>query len=305
MSHDLFNRYIWLVDTIRRHGRITRTELNRLWGRSRFGDGTERGIPRRTFYNYRAAIEELFGVSITYNPSTYEYSIESEEEGGSNPSMTDWMLNAAAMGSVVQDAQEAAGRIFVEDVPSARVHLSTVISALKGFHTLTFTYTPYTRVNPTRGVGLEPYFLKIFRQRWYITGRNVKDGVVKTYALDRMSDVTISTDTFSLPDDFDAGEYVNDAFGIIFTQGQAYDVRLRVDPRRAKYLRTLPLHHSQSESVADGYSVFSYRLRLTGDFVNELLSFGPSVTVISPPELKAMVVSSLLDNLEIYGPDDI
>ncbi|MBD5346898.1 MAG: WYL domain-containing protein [Bacteroides sp.] len=303
MSQNLFNRYVWLVDTIRRHGRITRSELNRLWGRSRFGDGTERGIPRRTFYNYRAAIEELFGVTINYDSSTYEYSIEPEDEGGMSPSMTDWMLNAAAMGTVVQDAQEAASRIFVEDVPSARIHLSTVISALKGFHTLTFTYTPYTRVNPTLGVVLEPYFLKIFRQRWYITGRNVKDGAIKTYALDRMSDVILSTDTFELPGDFDAGEYVNDAFGIIFTQGQAYDVMLRVDSRRAKYLRTLPLHHSQRESVADGYSIFHFHLRLTGDFVNELLSFGPSVTVLSPPELKAMMISSLQESLSNYGTD--
>ncbi len=299
MSQNLFNRYIWLVDTIRRHGRITRNELNRLWGRSRFGDGTDRGIPRRTFYNYRAAIEELFGVTIVYDSSTYEYSIEENQEA-SSPSVTDWMLNAAAMGTVVQDAQEAAGRIFVEDVPSARVHLSTVITALKDFHPISFTYTPYTRVNPSRGVTVEPYFLKIFRQRWYITGRNVKDNAVKTYALDRMSDVRLSTDTFSLPADFDAGEYVNDAFGIIFTQGQAHDIRLRVDPRQAKYLRTLPLHHSQRETVTDGYSIFHYRLRLTGDFLKELLSFGPSVTVLYPPELRAMVVKSLQDSLANY-----
>ena len=131
----------------------------------------------------------------------------------------------------------------------------------------------------------------------------MKDGAIKTYALDRMSDVILSTDTFELPGDFDAGEYVIDAFGIIFTQGQAYDVMLRVDSRRAKYLRTLPLHHSQRESVADGYSIFHFHLRLTGDFVNELLSFGPSVTVLSPPELKAMMISSLQESLSNYGTD--
>lgn len=300
MSQDLFSRYIWLVDTIRRHGRITRSELNRLWGRSRFSDGSGRGIPRRTFYNYRMAIEELFGVNICYDAKTYEYSIEQTDDSDTVPSMTDWMLNVAAMGSVVQDAQEVSGRIFVEDVPSARVHLSTVISALKECHPLTFTYTPYTRVNPTRGVTLEPYFLKIFRQRWYVTGRNTRDGVVKTYALDRMTDVTLGTETFSLPDDFDPKEYVNDAFGIIFTQGSAYDIRLRVEPRQAKYLRTLPLHHSQHETVADGYSIFHYHLRLTGDFVSELLSFGPSVTVLSPPQLRAMVTESLMASLANY-----
>lgn len=301
MSQNLFNRYIWLVDTIRRHGRITRSELNRLWVRSNFSDGTDRGIPRRTFYNYRNAIAELFGVEILCDPATYEYSIGNEENcSAAKPSVTDWMLNAAAMGTVVQDASEAASRIFVEDVPSARVYLSSVISALKDYHPLHFTYTPYSRVNPTRGVVLEPFFLKIFRQRWYITGRNVKDGKVKTYALDRMSEVTIGTEHFELPPDFSAEEYVNDAFGIIFTMGRTYNVKLRADTQRAKYLRTLPLHHSQIEEVSNGYSLFNYRLRLTGDLVNEILSFGPSVTVVSPPELRAMVTSQLRESLANY-----
>lgn len=299
MSHNLFNRYIWLVDTIRRHGRITRRELNHLWGRSRFGDGTDHGIPRRTFYNYRMAIEELFGLTIVYDGATYEYYIE-EESDPACPSVTDWMLNAAAMGTVVQDAQEAAGRIFVEDVPSARIHLSTVIAAIKGLHPVNFTYTPYTRVNSTVGVVVEPYFLKIFRQRWYVTGRNVKDDSIKTYALDRMTDVRLTTDSFELPPDFDAHEYVNDSFGIIFTRGEAYDITLRVEPRQAKYLRTLPLHHSQNETVTDGYSIFHYRLRLTADLVKELLSFGSSITVLSPPELRAMMVKSLHETLDNY-----
>ena len=39
MARDLFNRYIWLVDTIRRYGHITRAELNECWMRSKYSDG--------------------------------------------------------------------------------------------------------------------------------------------------------------------------------------------------------------------------------------------------------------------------
>lgn len=298
MAHDLFSRYIWLVDTIRRHGRITRSELNRIWDRSRFASGDGKGLPRRTFYNYRAAIEELFGLTIAYDAVTYEYYIPAADRNSA--SVSDWMLNSAAMGSVVSDAQDAADRIFVEDVPSARMFLGAVITALKEMHPIRFTYAPYNRVNPSRDVAVEPYFLKIFRQRWYVTGRNVKDNAIKTYALDRMADVVVEPSTFVLPPDFDSKEYVNDAFGIVFSKGKTYTVRIKADPRQAKYLRTLPLHHSQSERVSDGYSEFTYRLRLTGDLVNELLSFGPSITVLSPPELRAMITDSLRRSLELY-----
>ena len=63
MAKDLFSRYIWLIDTIKRYGRITRDELNALWIKSPYSNGEP--LPRRTFYNYRMAIEEIFNVKVT------------------------------------------------------------------------------------------------------------------------------------------------------------------------------------------------------------------------------------------------
>ena len=31
MSRNLLNKYIWLLETIERHGRLSRSELNDLW----------------------------------------------------------------------------------------------------------------------------------------------------------------------------------------------------------------------------------------------------------------------------------
>ncbi len=297
MSRNLLGRYVWLIDTIRRHGAITREKLSELWLRSPVSEGSP--LPRRTFYNYRAAIEELFNINIECDPATYEYSIASGDPH--REGMTDWLLNSAAMSNVLASVSDASDRIFLEDVPSARLYLSQVVTALRENRPLRFTYRPYTRSTPTHGVGVEPYFLKIFRQRWYVTGRNTADGRIKTYALDRMEDVTVGDTTFTPDPAFDAEEYVRDAFGIIFSQGEAKEIVLRTDPRQAKYLRALPLHHSQRESIHDDYSLFHYRLRLTDDFVQEILSLGPRVTVVSPPELKAMVTTSLRDTLRLYG----
>lgn len=296
MARNLLGRYVWIIDTIRRHGSITRERLSELWLKSQVSDGQP--LARRTFYNYRAAIADLFGIDILCDAATYEYSID-----GSDPhreGMTDWLLNSAAMSNVITTVAEASDRIFLEDVPSARTYLSQVVAALREHRALRFTYRPYTRSTPSRGVSVEPYFLKIFRQRWYITGRNTADGRIKTYALDRMDDVTVSDTTFEPDPAFDAEEYVRDAFGIIFSQGEVKDVALRTDPREAKYLRALPLHHSQRESIHDAYSIFHYRLRLTEDFVQELLSLGPRVTVLGPPELRAMVTDSLRRTLALY-----
>lgn len=301
MSKDLFSRYIWLIDTIKRYGRITREELNALWLKSPYSNGES--LPRRTFYNYRMAIEDIFKISIECNTSTFEYYIDDEDDH--NESVTNWLLNSAAMSDMLSDCREISDRIFLENVPSAREHLPVVIDALKQFHSISFTYRPYSRINPTPDVVVEPYFLKIFKQRWYVTGRNVKEDCIKTYALDRMSDVIIQASEFEIPESFDAETYFRDSFGIVFTQGEVKNVAIKADVRQAKYLRALPLHHSQHETIHDEYSVFYYKLRITPDFVEELLSHGPALTVLNPPELRAMMITSLQESLANYEKNPV
>ncbi len=296
MSRNLLARYIWLIDTIRRYGAITREKLNELWMQSPYSDGSP--MPRRTFYNYRGAIEELFNINIECNPTTYEYYIDSGDSH--QASVTDWLLNSAAMSNVLSSVRDVSERIFLEDVPSARLYLSQVISALRERHPLHFTYRPYTRINPTRDVVIEPYFLKIFRQRWYVTGFNIRDNSITTYALDRMADVSLGSDTFTMDPDFDPENFVRDSFGIVFTQGETHEVVIRANSRRAKYLRALPLHHSQREEIHDSFSDFHYRLRLTPDLVQELLSLGSEVKIMAPPELRAMVTIAQRLALEQY-----
>lgn len=295
MAKDLLNRYIWIIDTIRRYGRISRRELDECWRRSPYGNG-ETAIPRRTFFNYRHAIEELFSLSIECDPSTYEYYIVEPDKGN----ITDWLLNSSATSSVLQGSRDVAGKILLEDVPSAREFLASVIDALRMNHQLQFDYHSYTRSQPSRGVVIEPYFLRIHRQLWYVTGRNVAENKVKTYSLDRMSDLKILSDGFTPPADADPVEYFRDSFGVMVTQGEPKTVKIKVEARQAKYFRALPLHKSQQEMVNDRYSVFTYRLRITSDFVAELLSHGPRITVLSPPELKTMVKADLKAALEAY-----
>ena len=296
MARDILNRYIWIIDTIRRYGRISKRELDECWQRSIYSNG-ERSIPRRTFFNYRHAIEQLFSLSIECDPSTYEYYIVEPDSGN----ITEWLLNSSATSSVLQGSRDVAGKILLEDVPSARDFLAPVMEALRANHSITFDYHPYTRSQATIGVVVEPYFLRIHRQLWYVTGRNTADDKVKTYSLDRIRNLRINPDGFTPPADANPADYFRDSFGVMVTKSEPKTVKLQVESRQAKYFRALPLHASQQEMVNDKYSIFTYKLRITPDFVSELLSYGPRVTVLSPPELRAMVVNDLKEALSKYS----
>ncbi|MDE7388975.1 MAG: WYL domain-containing protein [Muribaculaceae bacterium] len=295
-TNNLLSRYIWIVDTIRRVGRITRADLSRRWEESPAGDG--RPLARRTFYNYREAIYQLLGVEIKRDASTHEYYVEQDDTH--SESMTNWLLNSAAMSGVLSDSRDISSRIFIEEVPSAREHLATFIDAIKNSRRVEFSYHPFSRTRPTVGVIIEPYLLKLFRQRWYVAGMLPAEKKVKTYALDRVTEARILADTYEMSADFVPDEYFAHSFGIVVDRSEPRRVALRTDRTQARYMRALPLHPSQQEIVHDDFSIFYYDLQLTPDFLSEIMSMGPKVTVLSPPELRTMLTTALRDTLAKY-----
>lgn len=296
---NLLSRYTWVVDLLRRYGRISRAEFNTRWANGPYGEG--KPMPRRTFYNYRQAIGELFGLDVEYDVRTREYYIANEESNPLSDSVTDWMLNSAAMSGVLADAKNAAGRIFVEDVPSARQNLAPVLDALNQNIGIKFSYHPYTRSVATPNVEINPYLIKLFRQRWYVAGWNLTERKLKTYALDRMSAIELTGNRFEMPADFDPEEYFRDSFGIVVDSSEPREVVLRTNHKQAKYLRALPLHHSQTEMIHDQFVDFTYKLRLTEEFLRELMTLCPMVKVMAPRELQLMLTDRLKTTLNLYN----
>ena len=297
MARNLVNRYVWLVDTISRYGRITLKDLNKAWLRSDISEG--KPLARRTFFHYRDGVEEMFDINIQCDKSTFEYYID--DTGGENNSrLRSWLVDSVSMSGTLSNAHDISERIMLENVPSAREHLPIVLDALKQNRRIRFSYKSYTRSLPTDGIVLEPYFVKIFKQLWYVIGLNVKDNQIKTYALDRMSQLNLLQETFDMPQNIDPSDFFKDCFGIITNKNSAKRIVLRVEPTQAKYFRALPLHHSQQEEVHDHYSVFTYKMRITYDLKEELMSHGASIEVLEPKELKLLIRDELEKALKNY-----
>ena len=297
MARNLINRYVWLVDTISRYGRITLKDLNKAWLRSDISEG--KPLARRTFFHYRDGVEEMFDINIQCDKSTFEYYID-DTGGENNARLRSWLVDSVSMSGTLSNAHDISERIMLENVPSAREHLPIVLDALKQNRRIRFSYKSYTRSLPTDGIVLEPYFVKIFKQLWYVIGLNVKDNQIKTYALDRMSQLNLLQETFDMPENIDPSEFFKDCFGIITNKNSAKRIVLRVEPTQAKYFRALPLHHSQQEEVHDHYSVFTYKMRITYDLKEELMSHGASIEVLEPKELKLLIRDELEKALKNY-----
>ncbi len=298
MAKNLIAKYIWMVDTIERHGAITRERLNQLWMQSEFSNGNP--LPRRSFYNYRNGIADTLGIDIEFNQSTYEYYIAHDGTDTANRRMQ-WLLDSMSISGMVSSSSDLSSRILLEYVPSAREFLPMIIDAMRQNLRIKFSYKSYMRANQQNGIIIEPYFVKIFNQLWYVIGYNTADKKIKTYSLDRMSNVNITDDKFEMPEDFVPEEFFADCYGITTNQAEPKRIAIKAEPTQAKYLRALPLHPSQQEELHDNYSIFRYKMRNTYDLRERLLSHGSSIEILEPPELKAQIVDEMKKALENYS----
>ena len=295
MSKTILKNYIWLVDTINRAGSISYDEINAKWMHSQHSDGKE--IPLRTFHNWRQKVEEIFDVNIECNKSTNKYYIENAEDLNSN-SIRAWLLSTFKVSNLIQESAGIKERVLLENVPSGQKFLNTVLESIKENVQLQVEYKSYHEENSTTFI-LSPYFIKLFKQRWYLIGRSDK---IRIYALDRIMSIEKTDEHFSLPDNFNAENYFHDCYGIVNDENLKPEIiRLKVSAKQSNYLRDLPLHHSQKETERnEEFSVYEYWLKPTYDLIQEIMKYGSQIEVLSPVDFRNELSSMLEEALDAY-----
>jgi predicted DNA-binding transcriptional regulator YafY len=106
-----------------------------------------------------------------------------------------------------------------------------------------------------------------------------------------------------LPEDFDAQKYFSNVVGIFVNKDLPITkVKIRAYGIQAEYLRSTPLHKSQSEgkSKHGDFAEFTYRLCVTPELVSQLLAMGDKVEVLEPATLREMIREQLQTILNRY-----
>jgi len=299
MAKFLFDRYIWLVDKIYQAGEITFDDINRKWLRTEWSGGKK--LPLRTFHNHREAIQDAFDINIGCDKRRGSVYYIENMDGVNQSNARKWLLNNFAVRNLIQESHHVKHRILFEEIPSGQRFLTTIIEAMRDDLSIEFDYQPFWHDEPIV-IRIDPYCLKVFKQRWYVIGKSDYHKAIRTYSLDRILKMQKTEHTFKMPKNFDPESYFEHCFGI-----NKHDdikpcvVKLKAFGRKCKYLRTLPLHSSQEEiETTDDYSVFSYYIAPTPDFLTELLSHGSEIEALSPEKLRQDLAAMIKKMNELY-----
>lgn len=299
MAKNYFNRYVWLIDTISRHGHITFPELSGKWERSALN---EDGAPlaERTFHNHRQAVEDIFGIEIRCDRSLGYYIANSGDlkEGG----IRQWLLESLSLSNLLNESRDLRDRILFERIPSGKQWLPAVVNAMRDGKAMEMTYQSFSNETPSSFTA-HPWCLKVFQRRWYMLALSEGYEHPRIYSLDRILDLRESRARLRKKKGFDAAAFFHNSFGIYVEEGRKPEnVDIKVDASQVKYLESLPLHDSQEKiSQCPDHAIFRFRLVPTYDFEQEILRHGPSMEVLSPQWLRAEIMDLVAGMASRYG----
>ena len=252
----------------------------------------------RTFQRDVKTLAEHYGIEIMYDKSQRVYRIvEDGREFHSERLMETFDLyNAIKIGN-----SYGKNLIFENRKALGTENMHGLLHAIKNNVEVSFTYCKHYDGSISRR-NVQPAAIKEARNRWYLLGKDEKDGLQKSFGLDRMTNLEITRRKFDPASDYNPEEAYRYSFGIINGTGEEpQKVELSFTPREGRYVKSLPLHHSQQLLRKDeAETVFSYHLIPTYDFKMEILSYGDQVKVLEPASLREQIIEQLEAALGAY-----
>lgn len=263
--------------------------------------GVKLDVSRRTFQRDISEIRSLFDLEIEYCFGERGYRLkESDISYGSDLGMR--MLEALDMVNVM--SYDNGFRPFMQFEYRRSLgseYLMPLLQACKQVKEVDVAYQSFYK-SYLENKTIQPYYVKEYEHRWYLIGVSKEHGALRTYALDRFRGVEITKKTFNDEKRTEYDKYFEDSFGIFGpTEYPAETVVLEFNAQQGKFVKSLPLHHSQEVVSEDKEKVvIRYKINITHDFIMEILSYGPWVKVLSPVRLVEEVKNKYRDSLNQY-----
>lgn len=180
-------------------------------------------------------------------------------------------------------------------------HIETLGQAIINKTPLKISYKPFWEEEMELLV--HPCFLKQYNNRWFLLAWNEKAKRIHNFPLDRIIYIQQAGGIEYPQIDIDFTQYFDDIIGVTnYDNREVEAIRLRVKKRRYDYIRTKPLHLSQTmlKDLETEDSVFiELKVKVNIELKKLLLSYGDDIEVVAPRSLRdsmKAVVSEMAAN---------
>ena len=246
-------------------------------------------ITMRTLERDIDDICEFFGIVIKFNRTSQGYYIN-EDYSSYDERICELMMNFDLINAIDRDANLSSFVLAEYHRPLYCEWLVPFVKAIQGLHPVAFDYVNYRKDCSEKHFCALPHYLKESNMRWYLLAYD--GAVMKTFGLDRIRSLEmVEGKTFKRNTDICIADLFRDCYGLWNDDNMPVEyIELRYDALDGRFIKSSPIHHSQQVLVDTPDELrISLRLRITNDFVMELLSRSRSLEIIKPPHLRERV----------------
>jgi predicted DNA-binding transcriptional regulator YafY len=251
-------------------------------------------ISLRTLQRDLQNIRNEFGIEVIYNKTKNGYSINTEESSDYEYFMR--FFEMTVMSGTLTDSLKTGANIsrhisFDTTEPMQGVEfIGKILFAIDQQLKIKINYQRFYDGAPFEA-NLAPGFLKEYQKRWYLIAWNFDLEAFRTYGLDRIKGFEITGENYNPKLVSGCKELFDHVIGIGFPDRQPEYIELSFDSEQGKYIKTLPLHRSQTILI-DNEKECRILLKVVPNYElsQKIMSYGERVKVIRPEWLRQDIV---------------
>ena len=305
---NVFLRHRFILERLRIKPH-TFEQLEHYWEMSEMNiEGQE--LSQRTLQRDIPIIAAVYRVSIKCNRPTQEYYIIDEAEAFSQN-----LLEAFDVYHALQNyyGKLSESILFDKRIPQGTQYLSSLLDAIEKQKQIEIHYHKFWGSKEVQIRTIEPYLLKESQRRWYVLALDVDKKLLRVFGLDRIKSIEDMGIKRMYDPPKEIERFFDDSFGVWVDNDRTKAEKVILSfkkqegdsffiPNPAEYLRAMPLHRSQV-FIKDTPKeiILALKVKITPDFVKEILSYGVYVRVIEPQHLADRIKTEIKNALQLYA----
>jgi len=192
----------------------------------------------------------------------------------------------------------------------SQIHDATYIQVLKALtKAWANNYKMYIRYrNEQTGTAsqhtISPYYIEPYAvgQSSYLFGWSEEKQSIRTYKLERIDEIRILPDTYSIPADFDIDRYLANAWGIWTSQAEPEKIILRFSAKVAPRVKESRWHPTQVlDEQDDGCLLWVGAIANWREMLPWVLGWGGDVEVLAPEDLRTRIAQEAIGMANLYA----
>jgi len=179
-------------------------------------------------------------------------------------------------------------------VPLDSVLLNKIVKSIREKKQVTFHYATGKGSHPAQ---IDPYRVVYFSGFWYLVGNESATGILKRYALDRITEFRLlKACCQNVPENLD--DILQKSANIWFTGAMNLEVKVLIDARVSHYFKRRKMFPTQEikEERPDGSLVVTFRIGHYEAIRNILKSWIPNIVILEPEDFR----TSLIEDVKVW-----